>query len=139
MNGVMIDIQYCDSIIRHADGLRYSLIGVYPNTCPISTSECVLAQMNFNISIGISAQRQDLTGIPLIIQIIKNGVPLTDFQLPPLPQAENNTFYGLIQQTVSHLLVADGDTLNARLLSPSGIQGEGNSLTFFIPEDMQAV
>lgn len=130
MNGIAIDIQYCDSTIRHDDGLRYSLIGIYPDTYPIPAAEYVLAQMDFNINLVISAQRQDLADTPLLIQTVKNGVPISSFHLPPLPTPAGDTFRGLIQQTVSHLSVAAGDTLNARLLAGTDILAEGNSLAF---------
>lgn len=32
MMPVSLHIQYCDSIIRHADDFRYSLIGIYPGS-----------------------------------------------------------------------------------------------------------
>lgn len=133
MNGITIDIQYCDNTIRHDDGLRYSLIGIYPDTYPISAAEYVVSQMDFNISLVISAQRQDLADIPLLIQTVKNGEPVSAFRLPPMPPTAGDTFRGLIQQTVSHLPVSAGDTLNARLLAGEDILAEGNPLTFILP------
>jgi len=39
MMPVSLHIHYCDSIIRHADDFRYSLIGIYPGVCPLPSRD----------------------------------------------------------------------------------------------------
>ena len=38
MMPVSLHIHYCDSIIRHADDFRYSLIGIYPGGLPAAVA-----------------------------------------------------------------------------------------------------
>ena len=53
MMPVSLHIHYCDSIIRHADDFRYSLIGIYPGVCPLPSRDFVLAQLNLCLTFEI--------------------------------------------------------------------------------------
>ena len=134
---IAVNIQYCDDIIRHADNLRYSLIGVYSGICMIPEQEFVLARISLNISFSAPASEYRPHDMPIIVETVKNNERVSSVQLTPpedLPAEAQGIFYGLVHHSIEHLPVADGDTLNARLFIGGQLLAEGNPLQFrFMP------
>ena len=134
MMPVSLHIQYCDSIIRHADDFRYSLIGIYPGVCPLPSHNFVLAQLNLSLTFEIPTSRKDLSFVPLRLEILRDADVLSVFEMPPVGNApvvsENpEVFSGLVHHSLDNLPVSVGDKIWARLVV-GDVVANGNSLKF---------
>ena len=131
---ITLNVQYCDSILRHEGGSSYSLIGIYPCIYPLATREGILPRINLCLTFHIPASRADLRHKTLRVEVFKEGEILSAIDMPPPsdddPSMDGAAFNGVVHQCMENLPVADGEEMHAVLSSESEILAIGNKLKF---------
>lgn len=116
MTNHLIQVQYCDNIIRHQNNGQYSLIGIYGNEYPITSETSIIPQLGLNIVLSPELETQVSVARTQLHIAVSNNV-LVQFDLPPKPHhTPQKDFFMIIQPILNNIVVQRGDQLHVSMI-----------------------